>query len=446
MALTIRCPSCDQALKVPAEACGRHGRCPICNTKFIIPKPSELMEQTVSHWLEEDLDKLMNERDEPVAPSQTKQVPTERSHSPRTVEEEKPSPPSTPPTRTSRPIAPKAASHLASGDPVFAEAVQESPPASSPPAPRSAPASSAGRYPTSLHITELIPHLVVREVTQQEVIFHFDSLWLEHDGFRAAMPSRCAVCGSDNVNDLVARPVVFADRAPENGRSPRELQLGHEHALKNRSLAAINAITPHIEGIAKPFDSYLPYFTCPRHHQVLLEARTYTRSEGGSTCEVRIPDSITALSWLARVNGVCGPEYALLEADLSSINSDAWNLLPETSRQRLNVWCKFAPGERFQTYLCDADMSKHDYGLAGIVITSERMIFHKYHHHGEARLDDDATLVIRRSGQVASLSLENSAGRFKVGKLQAKDLALLIESLSDNSKIKITFTTGPAVE
>ncbi|MCC7407300.1 MAG: hypothetical protein IT442_04465, partial [Phycisphaeraceae bacterium] len=95
-------------------------------------------------------------------------------------------------------------------------------------------------------------------------------------------------------------------------------------------------------------------------------------------------------------------------------------------------------------YISDAEMSKHDAGLAGIVITSHRLIFHKYHSHGEISLNEEASLIVRRSGITATISVENASGRYKLGKLSAKDVATLIDAMSHAPKIRLTVTTAEA--
>jgi hypothetical protein len=119
------------------------------------------------------------------------------------------------------------------------------------------------------------------------------------------------------------------------------------------------------------------------------------------------------------------------------MSNEAWDALSETCRQRLAVWCKFAPGERFRDYLPDADVARHDVGLAGVVITDDRLIYHKYRLFGEVRLDSDATLVVRRDDRIAVLAIEKGDKRVRIARIHARDLPQLIVALSHASGLKV---------
>jgi hypothetical protein len=463
MHMMVHCPGCHQALQVPTEASGRYARCPVCRTKFVIPNPNELFEETVSSWIEEDLDQFISEQDETaddVAAGKTTDQPPQRDESPRDNENltpdtdaaDQPRPQSPVDDRPEKPTAVRAASQLASGDTVFAVEVGARTDRPAPkrdqaaPPPRrvhAAPPPSTADYPQQLHVTEPIPRLMVKEVFQQGVSFCFDSIWVVHDGFRAAMPVACAFCGEGERKKLVSKPMAFLDRAMDKNKTAREIEHDHEHGVRDRGPGDLLHITGRITGMLKPFDSPVLYYTCPNHRQQALECGTVDRGDGGVTCEVLVPHRPTALAWLARVNGVCGPEYALLERDVTAMTNEAWDDLPENCRQRLAVWCKFAPGERFRDYLPDADLARHDVGLAGVVITDDRLIYHKYRLFGEVRLDTDATLVVRRDDRIAVLGLEKDGKRVRIAKIHARDLPQLIVALSHAPGLKVTVAKAP---
>lgn len=413
------------------------------------------MEEEVSSWLEEELEREEEEVDQP--PASAPGTAAQRQESPRQLEESTAEPAAT--ETPARPLTPRrAASQLSSGDTIYAETVVPAPkpaagpgPSEAPPAPAPAPAAGGGAgraaprvpYPTSLHITEPIPHLVVRRVSQQGVTLQFDSIWLQHDGFRLSMPVQCAFCGSFQRQDLSARPMVFAEQAYDQTRTPQQIEQGHIQSMRLAHPEGLLAAMGTLSAMKRGFESPMPYYSCSKHMGSLLRCQSEERVEGGVTCEVVIPHGATALRWLERVNGVCGPETSLLERDLAALSSDAWQNLTESCRQRLAVWCAFDAGERFQHYFLDADLARADAGLAGLVITDQRLIYHKYHHHGQARLDDEATLLIQRDDRLAALYLEVGSRRTKVATLQAKDVAALIDALSHAPKLKVTLLKAP---
>src|SRR5690606_32304305 len=64
-------------------------------------------------------------------------------------------------------------------------------------------------YPCDLHHFGPQPRLIVRDCAQNGVVLAFEPRWLEHEGFGASMPMRCAFSGVSTRADLIARPMVF---------------------------------------------------------------------------------------------------------------------------------------------------------------------------------------------------------------------------------------------
>src|SRR6185369_4240470 len=93
--------------------------------------------------------------------------------------------------------------------------------------------------------------------------------------------------------------------------------------------------------------------------------------------------------------------------------------------------------EKFLLYLNDGDFSSHDQGLAGVVLTDQRLIFHKHHHSGQAVLDQAARLLVRNHGQFSTLTLDTAGTRSKVGRLHTPDVAMLVEALNGAGGLQV---------
>ena len=137
--------------------------------------------------------------------------------------------------------------------------------------------------------------------------------------------------------------------------------------------------------------------------------------------------------WLCElVNGICGREYRMLAHEVSQIWGDAWIRLDEKVRQRLGTWCEFEPGERFTHYLNDAEFGSKDEGLAGVVMTDRRMIYHRYHRRGSVRFDDkEAKLHLRPDGDDASLVVSTPDGKIKAARFHIADVPKFQSYLKD---------------
>lgn len=296
-------------------------------------------------------------------------------------------------------------------------------------------------FPTQITITGPRPHLAVLEINQSGVKFAFDSIWLDLIAFRASMPMRGVFGGNNTREDLRARPMVWADRSGAVIRSVSDVETRYEQPLlanwNHRDI--INAMGI-IEGLPRPFCNPMPYFVDKYHLNMSLNCCTFKRPDGGLTCEVIIANGDVAMEWLRNVNGMCGPEFEALQRELQIIHSDRWALLPEQVRQRVTVWCRFQTRERFELYLNDAEMASRDAGLAGLVVTDRRMIYHKFHHNGQVDLASPGTLIVKKIDETFQLYYEgwNMPGhRVKLMKLKTDDLTTLTTTLAAHPTLQV---------
>jgi hypothetical protein len=459
MDILIRCPSCQSALRLPAEAAGHRARCFKCNAEFNVPTVQQLMEDTVYNWIEQDVEEVLENRerlkDQQLAP-QAEETSSRQSGVFKTVSAEEGSRPRTPPAP---PPAPKTHAKPASPPKPHRESSHhrwpmkraEAEPIAPPEheskiafprvmvSPDDSALAAPAVYPTNLHVEGRIPHLVVNKVDTGGVRFAFDSAWLAHDGFRASMPMRCVFSGSADRTRLIARPLLFLDRSLAGKLSLEQVNSQHEiRTLGDRSPREIMQAMAMIEAMPRPFLFPMPYYVSTKYAHRSLHSRTVDRVSGAITCQVLIPDAVCGLDWLSHVNGVCGPEYHLLLRDVSMLHGDAWRELSDECRQRINVWCKLGPHEIFRRYFNDADFGRRDEGLAGLVLTDHRMVFCKYHHRGQLPLDaDDASLLIRCDPRFASVTLIVGSQRSRVIKLHRHDVEPLVKELANSEKISV---------
>lgn len=286
-------------------------------------------------------------------------------------------------------------------------------------------------YPTLLKPDKDQPYLVVIKCSVAGVQFAFDSEWLKHEGFRASMPQRCVASGNSKLEQLIARPMVFIDRCHGAKPSLEEINSLHENrTIDGHSSRNIMQQMGVLEKLLSPFQYAMPYYVSTHHARLSLLCQTRNRSDDGVTCEVLVPDQRTALDWLANVNGVCGLEYELLEREVSMMHGESWRSLTELCRQRLTGWCKFSPNETFIMYVSDADFGRCDHGMAGVVVTDQRLILCKYHHRGQVCRDNKhATVYIKCDGMFAGLRILIGDGHSKTIKIFSHDVESLAKEL-----------------
>ncbi len=427
----LHCPGCGVALRVPPQAAGIRARCPACRATFRIPRRTDLMEETISVWIEEDVDRLAQEHEKHLLEEEAERLRRQeqsaakpkRSAAPRSVGATPPTPPAPQPVASelSKPLP---TMEVAEPSPHVLERFAAA--AASPsPAPPAAPA------PTPAPMFHGRPRLEVIQCTSEGVLLAFDAIWLEHEGFRCSMPVRCVFSGEDDRAELLARPLAFIDQSSGQFRSPRELENKLEQHLPQGLLVRdFVRKLPNLQGMARPFNHVVPYYVMPRLAKLSLHCRSRRREDGGHTCMVMIPDGRYALDWLGRINSVTGEDYAQLEQEIVSLQGETWRLLPQEVRARIGVWCHFRPRERFVLYLPDTDFAKSDAGLAGLVLTDQRLVFHKFHHTGEHPMALEALVLAKPEGRGVTLSLQSEDRHTRMCNIAPEDLPHFAQTLA----------------
>jgi hypothetical protein len=284
----------------------------------------------------------------------------------------------------------------------------------------------------------------VLSVDSAGVRFGFDSIWLHHMGFRTSIPTQCVFSGEADRDSLIARPLIFVDQARSDNHRQLAQQLtdAREHRIvSERSSAELIHRMGTLENLPHPFDKPMPYYVSTRFANMALHCETRARGDGQVTCEVVVPDARTARQWLANVNGICGPEYAMLAEDMSLLHGEVWKQLAEKTRQRILAWCKLRPREEVRLYLNDADLGHHDEGLGGLLLTDQRLVFCKHHHRGQVDRDQQpATIHVQSEGPFALLKLDMNGRRTRMIKARHSELATLTEELASGGQITVAGT------
>ncbi len=430
MSTVVHCPACGAQLSIPPQTNAQRARCPKCREVFDLrpaePEPQPPageesgvdLDDTVAGWLSP----TEEEADEEVADETGEGVAEDDPDANEAFEEAAqfltgeadagPSPPPAPPSSASSASEPE-------GPPAPApqEAKKKQSPRKEPQAPARASAEEAPTRPRTSEPPGDAPRLRGASVGTHGVQLSFDARLLDNDRFRPSMPFACHVCGEGDIRRLGARPVIWADQLREWSVPPGELASRHEvRAEPKETLTALAARVPRLEGFPKPLDKPLVAFVCQAcggHGTLTGET---TPGADGTVCTVEIPNRTYALAWLGRVNGICGSDYAALEDEILKIEQGPWRLLSERVRDRVAAWFDFQAGERFMAYFNEADFaaSGKDEGFAGLILTDQRLVYKKFHHHGDKALDEGTTLVLRDIGKAMEVHYQQGEQRSKL--------------------------------
>ena len=436
--MTIDCPQCASPLLVPEAAAGRKARCTKCEVRFIIPSVEEMLEQTITHFALGALDERWHEAEESAQEEAEAKAAKQKKR-------ERPESPLPEGTIVGMPVGEDTADG-GNGEGVLGvdriapptkkqeKAAERTRDADKKPEPN---AEKPG-YPQELRPTKARPYLVVREATMKGVLFAFDAAWLKSDAFRLSLPTRCVVTGVGVDGGLNARPMIFSNRTKGDIQHIHQLETRYARPFRKGASSREHAKSiGRIEEMPSPFDLPMLFYTTETSSSNPLHSVVRSDDGGQRHCEVLIPNAEVALQWLERVNGRCGPEFALLRGDAVNLSSDAWTSLSEATRRRLEVWARFQRGERFKLYLNDADMSSADEGLAGVIVTDQRLLYHKYRRSRSISLKQEGVLHVRADETVARLTLRSFGRTARAGKIRRADMNRLIEALADAPRLRV---------
>lgn len=427
MDITFECSQCSVSLHAPAEAAGHRMRCPSCKEVSRVPDLDTLLGDSIAGMLLEEVENELDQRHQGAESAITKAAEAKakaQAERDKAAEFER-----------QRLAAKAKVSDI--------EIIQTEPPRRS-----HVSETPKLKFPTKLSNDKARPYLIVTNVDERGVHFAFDSRWLKHERFRMSMPRVCAQTGEDDDTKLVARPVIFEQHLSPLGPGAGELHNQHEvkrvHQKTDRRV--LIRMGP-IEDATSPFDHSLVSYVAA-NRQGGLRGFTHQRPGGGLTCEVTVSNSQAAITWLTRVNGACGPEHELLENMLgghesmpattsSSSGKDPLAALDAHDRKALMKWCHLHGGEKLLAFFSDSETEDAP-GEAGLAVTNKRLIFKKYHRHGDAELKDpENTLICRPNGEHIHLVLVTSNTRHKLISLKQSSFDRFHRFLRKHSEIKV---------
>ncbi|QQE10066.1 hypothetical protein JD969_11115 [Planctomycetota bacterium] len=111
--------------------------------------------------------------------------------------------------------------------------------------------------------------------------------------------------------------------------------------------------------------------------------------------------------------------------------------LPEQTLTQINQWAGIQSDEGIQEYIPDADITHAEQGTAGIVLTSQRLCYRKYHHQGSVYLEDgEAMIQAKQEADSYTLSLFKGPTRQRMVRLSGPAFDQL-KALLAPTKIKM---------
>ncbi len=227
-------------------------------------------------------------------------------------------------------------------------------------------------------------------------LFEFPAGMLNELAFRCAMPRRCLRCGSRS--HLEAHVIVYTTHLME-GTFTATQATGGDLVLRGQGVAdltneALLERLPWVPNVPKPADRPMPFWLCDMCTAGdLISGQIRLSGENVGLCRLWIGNLRRAEEFFLAVGGKDSPGHAELRHRIATLEENPWNCLPLTIQNRIFQWYRPQQGERFLAYIPDRERARSEAGLAGIVVTDRRLIYHTPVRHKEASLTEKLELV-----------------------------------------------------
>ncbi len=344
----IACPHCGVLLDVPEGSGGRSARCGKCKQRFQIPEFSE-----------DAIADLLSEFDEPADESTHDQV----------------------------------------------DMASESDAAYDPAVPASAMSTIAAAVSQAGNAS-----LKILRISANGVIVRFPADLLEDSLFRLAMPRTCMCCGTRS--HLLANLVRFEPRTSDsvglefkNTSTPVVLKDRNLQTYEPAKLLEALPPVPDATGLAK---IPLPFWLCDmcRDPEAVLGQIRVNPETGQGTCWLHIRNPRRAEEFIHTAAGDSVLQFDKLQELNEAGQENPWDLLPLTVQHRIEQWYRPEKGERFLCYTPDRDHNRTEDGMAGLIVSDRRIIYHTHLQHKEVAIGQHVELTLSMGSSMGHLKMK----------------------------------------
>ena len=263
-------------------------------------------------------------------------------------------------------------------------------------------------------------------------LLEFPTTRLNEPAFRCAMPRKCLRCGGRQ--NLAAHAIIYAT-------SMMDAQtLEDEHAtgalvLKGPDVADLSndevlKAMPKVPNVPPPADLPMPYWLCDMCTTGdFISGQIRIGSEGVGLCRLWIGNLRRAEEFLVAAGGKDTPGYAEIHRRIIAMTENPWSSLPLAVQNRIQQWYRAGAGEHFLAYIPDRDRARSEDGLAGIVVTDKRIIFHTTVRHKEGKISEKLEFQEVFVNARQCIQVKASAWEFRYLAVDREGLALLKHAL-----------------
>ncbi|MFA6132925.1 MAG: hypothetical protein WC869_02770 [Phycisphaerae bacterium] len=265
------------------------------------------------------------------------------------------------------------------------------------------------------------------------VLLEFAASRLTDPAFRCCMPRKCLRCGGQS--NLGAHAIIYSTTLVD------ESSLEAEHSdgalsLKGPGIADLSDEEllnrmPKVPNVPPPANLPMPYWLCDMcTSRDILSGQIRMTTQGLGLCRLWIGNLRRAEEFLVAAGGKDTAAYTEIHRRIHAMAENPWSSLPPVVQNRLQQWFRPQNGEHFIAYVADRDRARSEQGLAGIVVTSKRLICHTLSRHKETAATDKVEFDEVLAYGKQCLLIRCPAWEFKYMTVDREGLAILRHALT----------------
>lgn len=227
-------------------------------------------------------------------------------------------------------------------------------------------------------------------------LFEFPAARLNDSAFRCAIPRRCLRCGGRS--HLSAHVIVYATHLVDSSFTTTQAGSG-DLVLRGEGVAELAnedllSRLPVVPNVPAPADKPMPFWLCDMCTAGdLISGQIRMGGESVGLCRLWIGALRRAEEFLVAAGGKDTPGHAELRHRIASLVENPWSSLPLAVQNRIQQWYRPQQSEHFIAYIPDRERARSEEGLAGIVVSDRRVVYHTSVRHKEAGRDEKMELT-----------------------------------------------------
>jgi hypothetical protein len=268
-------------------------------------------------------------------------------------------------------------------------------------------------------LTEFVPHkpppragMHIRLVRfgSRGALFEFPTSQLLDANFRCGMPRECCRCGVRT--HLSAHVVLFTPHLQDSlsleaEHTAGKLVLSEDEARRLTDYEVL-ARLPRVPNVPPPGDLPMPYWLCDACSGAgVISGQIQVNPDTGTGwCRLLIRNLDLAEKFIAKIGGKGTRAHSEIRKRLIELRQDPWKTMPEAVQHRLEQWFRPSKSERFIAYVPDRGRARTEDGMAGLVVSSRRLIYHTNIRHHEVTVDKPLDLQLAMAGGRGNLRIK----------------------------------------